>query len=397
MENLVELVKMVADERQIEEELVFQYLRAALEAAIKKQYGENRNVVLNIDTESGEIESYFELTVVKEVEDDKTEIALVDAKEIDKTYKVGDVVRKNLDFKQFSRISAKSATSSIYQAILNAERTSKYLQYVKKEKEIINGVVQRRYRDNVYVNIGRVEGVLKKAYQLPNEDYSNGKRIKCYIQEVKETNMEPEIVLSRTSPELVKRLFELEVPEILEGDLIIKSIAREAGSRTKIAVYAEDEKLDALGACVGPGGSRVDAIVNELNGEKIDIIEYSSDPKEFIENALKPAKIVEVKMIDENSVIAVVPDYQLSLAIGQKGQNARLAVKLTDWKIDIKNKEEGISIDLTGKKNGRGAYICRSIDCFELAVKKNALPRALGSQVDEKVSKMIRDEILEGK
>ncbi len=345
MENLVELVKMVADERQIEEELVFTYLKTALEAAIKKQYGENRNVVLNIDKTSGEIESYFELSVVKEVEDDKTQISLAEAKAIDKTYKVGDIVRKDLDFKQFSRISAKSATNSIYQAILLAERESKYLQYAQKEKEIINGVVQRSYRDNVYVNIGRVEGVLKKPFQLPGEDYSSGKRIKCYIQEVKKTNMEPEIVLSRTSPELVKRLFELEVPEILEGDLIIKSIAREAGSRTKIAVYSEDEKIDALGACVGPGGSRVDAIVNELNGEKIDIIEYSNDPKEYIENALKPAKIVEVKIIDDNSVIAIVPDYQLSLAIGQKGQNARLAVKLTDWKIDIKSESQMEELD----------------------------------------------------
>ncbi len=345
MENLVELVKMVADERQIEEELVFDYLKLALEAAIKKQYGENRNVVLNINKETGEIESYFELTVVPEVVDEKNEISLDDAKALNKSYQNGDIVRKNLDFKQFSRISAKSATSSIYQAILTAERKSKYLQYASKEKELVNGVVQRSYRDNVYVNIGRVEGVLKKSAQLSTDDYSNGKRIKCYIQEVKETSMEPEIILSRTSPELVKRLFELEVPEILEGDLIIKSIAREAGSRTKIAVYSEDEKIDALGACVGPGGSRVDAIVNELNGEKIDIIEYSNDPKEFIENALKPAKIVEVKIIDEKSVIAVVPDYQLSLAIGQKGQNARLAVKLTDWKIDIKSESQMEELD----------------------------------------------------
>ncbi len=340
MENLVELVNLVANERQIEESLVFDSLEAALEAAIKKQYGENRNVVLNIDRETGEIESYFELTVVDEIEDDKNEILLSDAKEIDKNYEVGDIVRKELDFKQFSRISAKSATSSIYQAILTAERRSKYLQYKEREREIVNGVVQRSYRDTVYVNIGRVEGILKKSSQLPDDDYSNGSRIKCYIQEVNETNMEPEIILSRTHPDLVKRLFELEVPEILEGDLIIKSIAREAGSRTKIAVYSEVEKIDALGACVGPAGSRVDSIVNELKGEKIDIIEYSNDPKIFIENALKPAKIVDVKIVDENSVIAVVPDYQLSLAIGQKGQNARLAVKLTDWKIDIKSESQ---------------------------------------------------------
>ncbi len=340
MENIVELVKIIADERQIEEELVFNYLESALEAAIKKQYGDNKNIVLNINRITGDVEAYFEMNVVFDVEDEKTEISVDEAKLLDKNYQVGDVIREKLDFKKFSRISAKSATSSIYQAILSAERESKFNQYVQKKKEIINGIVQREYKGNIFVKIGRVEGILRKSAQLKNDDYSNGSRIKCYIQDVKQTNMEPEIVLSRTHSDLVKRLFELEVPEISEGDLIIKSIAREAGSRTKIAVYSEDDKIDPLGACVGPNGSRVDAIVNELSGEKIDIIEYSSDPKVFIENALKPAKIIDVRILEDNVALAVVPDYQLSLAIGKDGQNARLAVKLTDWKIDIKSQSQ---------------------------------------------------------
>ncbi|CDF57949.1 transcription termination factor NusA [Thermobrachium celere] len=340
--ELIEALKAIVQEKGIDEDIIFNALESALVAAYKKNYGTSQNVKVTINRETGEIHVYAQKKVVEDVYDNLLEISLEDARKIDVRYNLDDVVDIEITPKDFLRASAQVAKQRVIQEIREQERKILYEEFIQKENDIITGIVQKKENDKVLVDIGKTETLLNASEQMPNDTYSHGERLKFYVVEVKKTTKGPNIIISRTHPGLVKRLFELEVPEIYEGIVEIKSIAREAGSRTKIAVHSRDENVDATGACVGPKGVRVQNVVNELRGEKIDIVKWSKDPVEFIQNALSPAKVVSVEIIDEKERIArvIVPDYQLSLAIGKEGQNARLAAKLTGWKIDIKSESQ---------------------------------------------------------
>ncbi|MCH4237258.1 MAG: transcription termination factor NusA, partial [Clostridium tyrobutyricum] len=291
--------------------------------------------------ENGEIHVYSQKTVVEEIEDELNDISLDEARAINPKYELGDLVSIEVTPKKFGRVAAQAAKQVVIQRIKEEERRIIYSDFTEKEDDIITGTVIRKDKNNVLIDLGKTEAVLGPNEQMPGEKYNFNDRIKLYIVEVKNTTKGAQIVISRTHPGLIKRLFELEVPEIFDGIVDIKSIAREAGSRTKIAVHSNDENVDPMGACVGPKGIRVQSIVNELKNEKIDIIKWSKLPEEYIANALSPAKVLDVD-IDEDNKFAqiVVDDDQLSLAIGKEGQNVRLAAKLTGWKIDIKSKTQ---------------------------------------------------------
>lgn len=342
--EFIEALDQIERERGIKKEILLDAIEAAITSAYKRNFGSAQNVKIVIDRETGEVKVYSVKTVVDHVESDLLEISLEDAKNIDPNYEIGDVVEEIVKPKNFGRIAAQTAKQVVVQRIREAERDIIYDLYVEREDEIITGIVQRKERSNVFVDLGKIEAVLGLSEQIPGETYNQGDRIKLYIVEVKKTTKGPQILVSRTHPGLVKRLFELEVPEIYDGIVEIRSISREAGSRTKIAVYSYNNEVDPVGACVGHKGSRVQQIVNELRGEKIDIIKWSEDPREYIASALSPAKVLSVE-VDETGKKAkvIVEDYQLSLAIGKEGQNARLAAKLTGWKIDIKSKSQSES------------------------------------------------------
>ena len=344
-EEFVGALKELVKEKGISEDLLFTTIQDALVAAYKKNYANlhtnAQNVKVIMDRETGEIKVYAQKVVVDEVYDDVTEISLEDAKIIRPTFEVDDIVDLEVTPKNFGRVAAQLAKQVVTQRIKEAERSIIYDEYKEKEFDIITGTILRKDKGMVFVNLGKLEGVIGPNEQIPNEEYKFNEKLKLYIVEVKNGSKGPQIHVSRTHPGLVKRLFELEVPEIFEGVVEIKSISREAGSRSKIAVYSNDEEVDPMGACVGPKGVRVQNIVNELNNEKIDIIKYSKDPAEFIANSLSPAKVLSVEVNEENkSAKVVVDDNQLSLAIGKEGQNVRLAAKLTNWKIDIKSKSQ---------------------------------------------------------
>jgi transcription termination factor nusA len=280
-------------------------------------------------------------TVVDTPENEEVEIALVDARQLDKRMEIGDIIEVDVTPKNFGRSAAHTAKQLLIQRLKEAERNIVYDEYSSREGDILTGLVERIEGRNVFINLGKTEAILPVSEQIPSESYAVGDRIKCYIVEVKKTTKGPQIMISRTHPGLLKRLFELEVPEIAEGTVELKSVAREPGMRSKIAVVSREEEVDAVGACVGPKGQRVQNIVDELNGEKIDIVKWDEDPAVYIANALSPAKVVSVVARDEEKTSSVVvPDYQLSLAIGKAGQNARLAAKLTNWKIDIKSETQ---------------------------------------------------------
>ena len=339
MEALDELEK----DRGIDKETLIDTIEQALLTAYKKNFGSAQNVRVEFDRERGEVKVFSQRVVVDESDlyDTFLEIELKDAREISPNYELGDIIENEVTPKDFGRIAAQTAKQVVVQRIREAEREIVYNEFIDKENEIVTGEVARVNTNLVYVNLGRIEAVMNTQEQMQGEHYKAGQKIKVYILEVKKTNKGPQIVVSRSHPGLVKRLFEFEVPEIFEGVVQIKSIAREAGSRTKMAVKSVDEKIDPIGACVGPKGSRVKNIVDELGDEKIDIIKYSDDPAEFICAALSPSKVVKVEVNEEEkSALVVVPDYQLSLAIGKEGQNARLAAKLTNWKIDIKSESQ---------------------------------------------------------
>ena len=325
-------------ERGISKDVLIEAIESALVSAYKKNYGTSQNVRVNIDRETGDVDVLMRRDVVDEVEDEFTEISLEDALEIDPRYQAGDVVEYQVTPKDFGRIAAQTAKQVVVQRIREAERGMIFDNYISRQGDLITGVVQRISNDTIFVNMGNTEGILVAGERASGERYKVNDRIKAYIMDVRKSTKGPQIFLSRTHPGFVERLFELEVPEIEDGTVQIKSIAREAGSRTKIAVYTEDENVDPVGACVGTGGSRVKNVVDELFGEKIDITTWDEDPKILIKNVLSPAKVEEV-IIDEEEKTAtvVVPDYQLSLAIGKSGQNVRLAARLCGWKIDIKS------------------------------------------------------------
>lgn len=344
--EFIEALKLIEKEKGIDKEIIFEAIEASLVSACKKNYGNGQNVKVVIDRESGDVACYVQKTVVDLVEDSQTQISIEAARVLDPNYAPGDVVDFEVTPKDFGRISAQTAKQVVVQKFREAEREILYNQYITKEREVVTGIVQRKERRNVIVQMGKIDAVLAANEQIPGEQYNFMDRIKVYVLEVKQTTKGPQIFVSRTHPELVKRLFEQEVPELAEGAVEIKSIAREAGSRTKIAVYSKKENVDALGACVGQNGYRVNVIVNELGGEKIDVINWSEDPKEFIAAALSPAKVLAVALNEaEQSAKIVVPDHQLSLAIGKEGQNARLSAKLTGWRIDIKSETQARETD----------------------------------------------------
>ena len=336
--EFIDAIYDLEKEKGISKDILIEAIESALVSAYKKNYGTSQNVRVNIDREEGDIDVFMRMDVVEEIEDELTQISLEEAQEIDPRYEVGDVVEYQVTPKDFGRIAAQTAKQVVVQRIREAERGMVFDNYIERQGEMVTGVVQRISNGTIFVDMGKTEALLPVTEQVPGEKYNVNDRIKVYIMDVKKTAKGPQVFLSRSHPAIVKRLFELEVPEIQDGTVEIKSIAREAGSRTKMAVYTEDENVDPVGACVGNRGVRVQAVVDELFGEKIDIITWSDDPKVLIKNVLSPAKVEEVIIDDdEKSALAIVPDYQLSLAIGKEGQNARLAARLCGWKIDIKS------------------------------------------------------------
>ena len=327
--------------KNVDKRIILEALEKALVKSYQKNYDNNENVDVSIDDETGEIEVYSLKNVVEEVNEPIAEISKTKAKEIDPKLDLGDICRVKIAPKNFGRVAAQTARNIVIQKIRDAQRDSVYSEYLDRANEIITGVVQREDKFNVYINLDKIEGIIPIKEQVENETYTPNQRIKVLIKEVKNTTKEPQIILSRKDKALVVRLFELEVPEITNGIIEIYGIDREAGSRTKIAVFSNDPEIDSIGACIGFKGSRVNSIVEELQGEKIDIINYDKDIKVFIKNSLSPAEINEVYINDKKKQsLVVVREDQLSLAIGKEGQNARLAARLTGWKIDIKSQEE---------------------------------------------------------
>ena len=343
MQALDELVR----DRGIDKDVLLETIEQALTSAYKKNFGSAQNVRIDMNRETGDIKVYSQRVVVDESDlyDNFLEIELSEAREINQSYELGDIIEHEVTPRDFGRIAAQTAKQIVVQKIRAAEREMTYNEFLEKQDELVTGEISRTSsRDGkqiVFVQIGKGEGVLLQSEQIRGEDYRIGSNMKFYVLEVNKTNKNPQILLSRSNAGLVKRLFEMEVPEIQEGIVHIKSISREAGSRTKMAVKSIDDKIDPIGACVGTQGARVRNIVDELGDEKIDIVKYSDDPSTFIEAALSPSKVTKVFVDEANkSAIVIVPDYQLSLAIGKEGQNARLAARLTNWKIDIKPESE---------------------------------------------------------
>ena len=341
--ELLEALNILEKEKDISKETILDAIENSLLNACKNHFGKADNIKLIMDRETCDYQLLAEKTVVEEPEDELEEISLEKAKEIDSKYELGDVVQIPIESKSFGRIATQNAKNLILQKIREEERKVVYDQYFEKEKDIVTGIVQRYVGKNISINLGKADAMLTENDQVKGEVFKPTERIKLYVVEVKNTTKGPKILVSRTHPELVKRLFEAEVTEVKDGIVEIKSIAREAGSRTKIAVWSNDPDVDPVGACVGMNGARVNAIVSELRGEKIDIVNWSDNPAILIENALSPAKVISVMADpDEKTASVIVPDYQLSLAIGKEGQNARLAARLTGYKIDIKSETQAI-------------------------------------------------------
>ena len=339
--ELLEALNILEQEKNISKETLLEAIENSLVTACKNHFGKSDNVKVRIDPETCAFSCYQEKTVVDTVEDPVEEISLADAHKVNGNYQLGDIVRVEVKSKEFGRIATQNAKNVILQKIREEERKVIFDEYNSKEKDVVTGVVQRYIGKNVSINLGKADALLTESEQIKGEVFKPTERIKVYILEVKSTSKGPKILVSRTHPELVKRLFESEVTEVKEGIVEIKAISREAGSRTKIAVWSNDPNVDPVGACVGMNGARVNAIVNELRGEKIDIITWDENPAILIQNALSPAKVISVIAdADEKSAKVVVPDYQLSLAIGKEGQNARLAARLTGFKIDIKSETQ---------------------------------------------------------
>lgn len=345
--QLFEAIDYLEKEKGIDKDVLLEALEAALISAYKKNFKSASNVRVDLDVNESKMRVYARKTVVEEVEDHQEEISLEEALDIDPNYVLEDIIEVEITPKDFGRIAAQAAKQVVTQRVREAERGVIFDKYADREEDVMTGIIQRKDRRFIYVNLGKIEAKLAEAEQIPTEEYIIHDRIKVFVTKVENTSKGPQIFISRSHPDLLKRLFEMEVPEIFDGIVEIKSIAREAGDRSKISVYADDPEIDPVGSCVGQRGQRVQAIVDELNGEKIDIVEWSEDPVVYVSNALSPSKVIDVIVNEEEkSTTVIVPDYQLSLAIGKRGQNARLAAKLTGWKIDIKSesnaREEGI-------------------------------------------------------
>lgn len=341
--ELLEALNILEKEKDISKETLLDAIENSLLNACKNHFGKADNIKVIMDRETCDYHLYAEKEVVEDVEDTLEQISVMDARNIDGKYDIGDIVQIPIESKSFGRIATQNAKNLILQKIREEERKVVYDQYFEKEKDIVTGIVRRYVGKNVSINLGKADAMLTENEQVKGEVFKPTERIKLYVVEVKNTTKGLKILVSRTHPELVKRLFESEVTEVKDGIVEIKSIAREAGSRSKIAVWSNDPDVDPVGACVGMNGARVNAIVQELRGEKIDIINWSDNPGILIENALSPAKVISVMADpDEKATSVIVPDYQLSLAIGKEGQNARLAARLTGYKIDIKSETQAI-------------------------------------------------------
>ncbi|MCF8564792.1 transcription termination factor NusA [Alicyclobacillus tolerans] len=347
--DFIDALEQLEREKGIDKDTLIEAIEAALISGYKRNFNSAANVRVQIRRDTGEVTVFARKTVVEEPSDTRLEISLDAALDMNPTYRVGDVVEIEVTPRDFGRIAAQTAKQVVTQRIREAERSIIYSKFVDRAEDIVTGVVQRQDARMTYIDLGQTEAVLPLAEQMPTDKFKPGDRIKAFITRVERTTKGPQVVLSRTHPGLLKRLFELEVPEIFDGVVEIKSVAREAGYRSKIAVYSRNLEVDPIGACVGARGMRVQAVVNELGGEKIDIVKFSDDPAEFVANALSPAKVVEVRILEDEKIArAIVPDYQLSLAIGKEGQNARLAAKLTSWKIDIKSETQAAELGMFG-------------------------------------------------
>ena len=341
--ELLDALTILEKEKNISKDKMLEAIESSLISACKNHFGTAENIKVHMDRETCDYSVFAEKTIVEEVTDGNIEITLSEAKKLDSKLELGDVAQVPVESKGFGRIATQNAKNLILQKIREEERRAVFEQYFEKEKDIVTGVIQRVEGRKVNVNLGRADAILSEKEQVKGEVFRPGERVKLYVVEVKNTTKGPKVILSRTHPELVKRLFEQEVAEVRDGTVEIKSIAREAGSRTKMAVWSNDENVDPIGACVGEKGSRVNAIVSDLRGEKVDIINWDDNPALLIENALKPANVISVLADpDEKMASVIVPDYQLSLAIGKEGQNARLAARLTGYKIDIKSETQAI-------------------------------------------------------
>jgi transcription termination/antitermination protein NusA len=339
--ELLDALLILEKEKGISRDILIEAIEAALVSAYRRNFNQAHNVRIDMNLGTGTMRVFARKEVVDQVYDPRLEISVEDAQRINPNYQVEDVVELEVTPKDFGRIAAQTAKQVVTQRVREAERGIIYSEFIDREEDIMTGIVQRLDSKFIYVSLGKIEALLPINEQMPNERYKPHDRIKVFITKVEKTTKGPQIYVSRTHPGLLKRLFEIEVPEIYDGTVEIKSVAREAGDRSKISVHSGSEDIDPVGACVGPKGSRVQAIVNELKGEKIDIVKWSEDPVVFVANALSPSKVLDV-IVNENdkATTVVVPDYQLSLAIGKRGQNARLAAKLTNWKIDIKSETD---------------------------------------------------------
>ncbi len=350
--DLLDALTALEKQKGISREVLLEAIEAALVTAYKRNFNQAQNVRVDLNSSTGSMRVLARKDVVEEVEDDRLQISLEDAHLVNPAYELGDVVEEEVTPMDFGRIAAQTAKQVVTQRVREAERGMIYEEYVDREEDVVNGIVERLDARNLYVGLGKIEAVLPTGEQIQAETYKPHDRIKVYITKVERTSRGPQVFVSRTHPGLLRRLFELEVPEIYEGIVEIKTIAREAGDRSKISVHTTNEEVDPIGSCVGARGARVQSISTELNGEKIDIVEWSEDPVVFVANALSPSKVLDVMIDEENrSTTVIVPDYQLSLAIGKRGQNARLAAKLTGWKIDIKSEEDARELGIFPREN----------------------------------------------
>jgi transcription termination/antitermination protein NusA len=339
--ELLDALSLLEREKGISRAILIEAIEAALVSAYRRNFNQAQNVRIDLNLDNGSMRVFARKEIVEQVFDPRLEISLEDARQLNPNYLVEDIVELEVTPKDFGRIAAQTAKQVVTQRVREAERGIIYSEFIDREEDIMTGIVQRLDSKFIYVSLGKIEAILPANEQMPNERYKPHDRIKVFITKVEKTTKGPQIFVSRTHPGLLKRLFEIEVPEIYDGTVEIKSVAREAGDRSKISVHSDNAEVDPVGSCVGPKGNRVQAVVNELKGEKIDIVKWSNDPVVFVANSLSPSKVLDVIVSEsEKATTVIVPDYQLSLAIGKRGQNARLAAKLTGWKIDIKSESE---------------------------------------------------------
>lgn len=351
--ELLDALDLLEKEKGISRDVIIEAIEAALVSAYRRNFNQAQNVRIDLNLGTGTMKVFARKDVVEEVFDPRLEISVDEAKQINPNYQIEDVVELEVTPKDFGRIAAQTAKQVVTQRVREAERGIIYSEFIDREEDIMTGIVQRVDSKFIYVSLGKIEAILPANEQMPNERYKPHDRIKVFITKVEKTTKGPQIFVSRTHPGLLKRLFEIEVPEIYDGTVEIKSVSREAGDRSKISVHSDNPEVDPVGSCVGPKGTRVQAVVNELKGEKIDIVKWSNDPVVFVANALSPSKVLDVIVNeDEKATTVIVPDYQLSLAIGKRGQNARLAAKLTGWKIDIKSETDAREAGIFPREEG---------------------------------------------